>query len=72
MPNTPISGDPRYRVVNPTTIEIGHGQSWTRYTRCTTDTNPVLHYATMPVLNSDTGSGLAAFELNRGDASAQT
>lgn len=53
VPNTTIVGDPNYRVLNPTTIEIGNGQQWTRYTRCTTDANPVLDYSTMPVPKSD-------------------
>ena len=72
MPNTPITGDPKYRVFNPTTIEIGHGQGWTRYTRCTTDTNPVLDYATMPAPNSNTSSGIVASEPNRATLGAQT
>ena len=57
-PNTPIIGDAEYHVINPTTIEIGHGQGWTRYTRCTTDTNPVLSYATMPAPSNQTGGGI--------------
>jgi hypothetical protein len=62
MPNSPIVGDPKYRVLSPTTIEIGHGegQGWTRYTRCTTDTNPVLDYATMPEMKSEARSAIAA------------
>jgi len=52
-PNTPIFGDAQYRVLNPTTIEIGGGQNRTRYTKCTTDINPVLDYSTMPVPKSD-------------------
>jgi hypothetical protein len=72
MPITPIIGDPKYRVVNSTTIEIRNGQGWTRYIRCTMDTNPVLDYATMPAPKSETGSGIAAFESNRGSLSAQT
>jgi hypothetical protein len=60
VPNTPIIGDPKYRILNPTNIEI-RGKGWTRYTRCTTDTNPVLDYATMP-----------AVEANHGNLSAQT
>jgi hypothetical protein len=47
MPNTPIIGDPQYRVINPTTLELEHGESW-QVTKCTTDTNPVLDYSTMP------------------------
>jgi len=43
-PNTPIVGDPKYKITNATTIEIGRD----RYTKCTTDTNPVLDYANMP------------------------
>ncbi len=72
MPNTPIIGDVKYQVVNPTTIEIAHGQGWTRYTKCTTDTNPVLDYSTMPPPNNEMGSGNAAVEPNRGNSSAQT
>jgi hypothetical protein len=71
LPNTPIVGDPKYRVLNPTTIEIGHEQGWTRYTRCTTDTNPPLDYASMPAPNTGTGSGTAS-EPNRATVSAQT
>jgi hypothetical protein len=52
-PNTPIVGDPKYRVLNPTTIEIGNGQNWARYTRCTTETNPALDYSTMPASKTD-------------------
>jgi hypothetical protein len=71
LPNTPIVGDPKYRVLNPTTIEIRHEQGWTRYTRCTTDTNPPLDYATMPAPNTGTSSGTAS-EPNRATVSAQT
>jgi hypothetical protein len=71
QPNTPIVGDPKYRVLNPTTIEIGHEQGWTQYTRCTTDTNPPLDYATMPAPNTGTGSGTAS-EPNRATLGAQT
>jgi hypothetical protein len=73
-PNTAIVGDPKYRVLNPTTIEIGHrdGQGWTRYTRCTTDTNPVLDYATMPAPKSEATSAIAASEANTGSLSVQT
>src|ERR1700733_6927415 len=56
-PNTTIIGDPQYRVLNATTIEIGAGQGWTRYTRFTTDTNPVLDYSAMPAPNKRTISG---------------
>jgi hypothetical protein len=56
-PNTTIIGDPQYRVLNATTIEIGGGQGWTRYERFTTDTNLVLDYSTMPAPNKDTISG---------------
>jgi hypothetical protein len=47
MPNTPIIGDPRYRLINGTTLEIQHGDGWWRYTKCTTDTNPRLDYSSM-------------------------
>ena len=46
-PNTTIVGDPHYRVLDPKTLEIQHGDGWLRYTKCTTDTNPVLDYSTM-------------------------
>jgi hypothetical protein len=46
-PNTPIIGDPHYRLINPQTLAIQHGDSWQTYTKCTTDTNPKLDYATM-------------------------
>jgi hypothetical protein len=71
-PNTPIIGDPKYRVINANTIELPFGQGWNRYTRRTTDTNPMLDYATMPAPNSGTGSGPVAVEANRGNLSAQT
>jgi len=48
MPNTPIVGDPQYRSISPTVLELKHGDSWERWTKCTTDTNPVLDYSTMP------------------------
>jgi hypothetical protein len=44
----PIVGDPNYRVINPATLAILRGDSWQTYTKCTTDTNPKLDYATMP------------------------
>jgi len=48
MPNTPIVGDPKYKLINPITLEIQHGDGWQRFTKCTTDTNPTLDYSTMP------------------------
>lgn len=48
MPNTPIVGDPQYHYVNPTTLAIQHGDGWQTLTKCTTNTNPVLDYSTMP------------------------
>jgi hypothetical protein len=71
MPNTLIVGDPKYRVLNPTTIEIATGLGWTRYTKCTTDTNPVLDYATMPAPKNATGSGPVAVDSNPENLSAQ-
>jgi hypothetical protein len=47
MPNTPIVGDPRYHI-NRTTLAIQHGDGWQTLTKCTTNTNPVLDYPTMP------------------------
>jgi hypothetical protein len=49
MPNTSIVGDPQYRYINPTTLAIQHGNGWQTLTKCTTNTNPVLDYSTMPV-----------------------
>lgn len=72
MPNTAIIGDPKYRVVNATQIEIAHGQRRDRYTRCTLDTNPVLDYATMPASSSETHSETVASEPNRENLSTQT
>ena len=67
MPNTPIIGDPKYRVINTTTLEIEQGQGWNRYVRCTTDTNPVLDYANMPApRGAQNGSGVIYFEPNHG------
>jgi hypothetical protein len=48
MPNTPIAGDPLYRYASPATLAIQHGNGWDTLTKCTTDTNPVLDYSTMP------------------------
>src|SRR5208282_221692 len=48
MPNTPIAGDSKYRVITPTTLEMRHGDGWDTLIKCTTDTNPVLDYSTMP------------------------
>jgi hypothetical protein len=42
MPNTPIVGDPKYRYVNPTTLEIQHGDGWQALTKCTANNNPGL------------------------------
>lgn len=65
-PNTRIVGDPKYRVINATTFEIQTAQGWNRYTKCTTDTNPILDYATMPAPTSADTSGIVFFEPNRG------
>jgi len=46
MPNTSIIGDPQYTSINPTTLDIKHGDGWQKFTKCTTDTNPVLSYST--------------------------
>lgn len=72
MPNTAIVGDPKYQLVNATTLEIQYGEGWHRFTKCTTDTNPVLDYATMPPPNNRTSSETEAAEANRGNLSAQT
>ena len=72
MPNSPIVGDAKYRVINATTIEIASGNGWTRYTRCTTDTNPKLDYSTMPPLSGDTGTGTVAAEPNAGKKAAES
>lgn len=48
QPNTPILGDPHYRLIDPTTLGMQHGESWQTYTKCTTDTNPKLDLATTP------------------------
>jgi hypothetical protein len=54
MPNTPILGDPKYQLANPTTLEIHHGDGWQTLTKCTTDTNPLLAYSTMPAESPST------------------
>ena len=54
MPNTPIVGDPRYRYINPTTLEIQHGDGWQTLTKCTANTNPVLDYSTTPSQSRNT------------------
>src|SRR5208282_3031601 len=38
----------------PATLEIKYGEGWHRFTKCTTNTNPVLDYATMPAESSST------------------
>jgi len=48
MPNTSIAGDPKYHYINPTTLAIQHGDGWQTLTKCTSNTNPVLEYSTMP------------------------
>ena len=48
MPNTPIVGDPRYRYINPTTLAIQHGDGWQTLTKCSSNTNPVMHSSTAP------------------------
>lgn len=70
MPNTAIIGDPKYRVVNGTTLDIQYGEGWHRYTKCTTDTNPVLDYASMPSPNTGSGNGNVAPEADHGDSAA--
>jgi len=46
-PNTPIEGDPSYRVIDAATLEIKNGERWQRYKKCTSETNPALSYSTM-------------------------
>jgi hypothetical protein len=47
-PNTAIKNDPDYRIINNNLIEINHGiTGWSKYKKCTSDTNPVLDYSTM-------------------------
>lgn len=48
MPNTPIVGDPQYRPITSNILEIQRGGGWETLTRCTTNTNPVLDYSTIP------------------------
>lgn len=69
MPNTAMIGDPKYRVINATTLEIQYGEGWHRYTKCTTDTNPVLDYANMPSPNP---SGKVAPEPDREDSTTES
>jgi hypothetical protein len=59
MPNTPIVTDPKYRILNATTLEIQNGEGWHRFTKCTTDTNPPLDYATMPAASHDPEGSIA-------------
>src|SRR5207302_6570961 len=67
MPNTPIIGDPKYRVINATTLDTERQDGWDRYTKCTMDTNPVLDYANMPAPSSaETDNKIIYFEPNRG------
>jgi hypothetical protein len=67
-PNTPIVGDPQYRSINPTTLEIQNGDRWETYTKCTTSTNPALDYSSMPPRSpSTTPMGTAqVFQPNLG------
>lgn len=53
-PNTPIVGDPHYRLINPATLAIEHSGGWETYTKCTTDTNPKLDSSSMPTESSGT------------------
>ena len=64
MPNTPIVGDPAYRVIDAKTLELKNNEQWQRYTKCTTDTNPVLDYSTMKDRPRETG--ITFFEPNQG------
>jgi hypothetical protein len=48
MPNTQIVGDPKYRYINPTALEIQSQYGWQTLTKCTPDTNPVLDDSMMP------------------------
>jgi len=64
MPNTTIEGDPDYRVIDVKTIELKQGSRWQRFTKCTTDTNPVLDYSTMKDVPRE--SGVTYFEPNQG------
>jgi hypothetical protein len=69
MPNTPIVGDPQYHYINPTTLAIQHGDGWQTLTKCTTNTNPVLDYSTMPSQSPSTkeqGSAYAVSQPNGG------
>ena len=68
MPNTRILGDPKYQFINPTTLEIQHGDGWQTFTKCTTNTSPVLDYSTMPAESPSTAQlGTAqVFQTNRG------
>ena len=68
MPNTPITGDPKYKVLSPTTIEIVNGEHRDRYTRCTTNTDPGLDYANIRPPNNDAGGGSERVEPSPGDS----
>ena len=59
MPNTSIVTDPRYRILNATTLEIQYGEGWHRFTKCTTDTNPPLDYATMAAASHEPEGSIA-------------
>ncbi len=64
MPNTAITADPNYNIIDERTIEI----KGARYTKCTEDTNPELDYSTMkdsptpPIENLDFTVGLPDYE----------
>jgi hypothetical protein len=64
MPNTTIESDPAYRVIDAKNIELKKGERWQRYTKCTTDTSPVLDYSTMKDVPRE--SGITFFEPNQG------
>jgi hypothetical protein len=64
MPNTTIEGDPAYRVIDANNIELKKVDRWQRFTKCTTDTNPVLDYSTMKDVPRE--SGVTYFQPNQG------
>jgi len=66
MPNTTITTDPSYKVIDERTLEI----KGTRYTKCSDDTNPKLDYSTMKdrpapqITYADPAVGLPDYEKN--------
>lgn len=47
-PDTSLTGDPMYQVVDASHIKVRGRDGWTDYYKCTTETHPVLQYRECP------------------------